>query len=46
MDYCSIVKNMDFRKFEGKLMELEKNILIEVTQTKKGKHGMYLHIRY
>ena len=34
-------KNNDIMKFEGRLMELEKNILSEVIQTQKDKHGMY-----
>ena len=42
MEYYSVVKNNDILKFAGKWMELEnKNILSEVTQAKKDKHGVY-----
>ena len=34
-------KNNDILKFACKWMELEKNILSEVTQTQKDEHGMY-----
>ena len=34
-------KKNDILKFAGKWMELEKNILSEVTQTQKDKHGMH-----
>ena len=40
MEYYSATKDKDITKFAGKWMELE-NILSEVTQTQKGKHGMY-----
>ena len=36
-----LLKNNDFRKFEGKWMELENIILSEVTQLQKNTHGMY-----
>ena len=41
VDYYSAIKNSDIMKFAGKLMELEKIILSEVTQTQKDKHGIY-----
>ena len=41
MKYYSAVKNKDIRKFVAKWIELEKNILSEVTQTQKEKHRMY-----
>ena len=34
-------KTNDILKFAGKWMELDKNILSEVTQIQKDKHGMY-----
>ena len=40
MEYYSAVKSNDILKFACKWMELEKNILSEVTQTKIYKHGM------
>ena len=40
MEYYSVVKINDILKFAGKWMELEKNLLSEVTQTEKDKHGM------
>ena len=40
LEYYSAIKN-DILKFAGKSIELEKNILSEVTQTQKDKHGMY-----
>ena len=41
MECYSACKNNDIMKFAGEWMELEKIILSEVTQTQKGKHGMY-----
>lgn len=41
MEYYSAIKSKDTRKFEGRWTELEKNILGEVTQMDKDKHGMY-----
>jgi hypothetical protein len=41
MEYYSAIKNNDFLKFTGKLMELENINLSEVTQSQKNKHGMY-----
>ena len=35
------VKKNDILKFAGKLIELDKTILSEITQTQKDKHGMY-----
>ena len=40
MEYYSAIKNKDFGKFAGKWMELE-NVLREVAQTQKDKHGAY-----
>ena len=34
-------KNYDILKFSGKWMDLEKNILSEITQTQKDKYNMY-----
>ncbi|KAL6087172.1 hypothetical protein STEG23_007695 [Scotinomys teguina] len=39
MEYYSAVKNNDTMKFAGKCIELENNILSELTQIQKGKHG-------
>jgi hypothetical protein len=41
MEYYSAIKNNEFMKFLGKWMELENNILREVTQSQKNVHGMY-----
>ena len=41
MVYYSVIKNTDILKFSGKLMELDKIILSELTQTQKGQHGTY-----
>ena len=41
MEYYVVVKINDFLKFQGKWMELEKNIMCEVMQTKKDEYGMY-----
>ena len=41
MEYYSVVKNNDILKFACKWMELEENILSEITQIQKDKHGMY-----
>jgi hypothetical protein len=41
MVYYSVIKNTDILKFSGKLMELDKIILSELTQTQKDKHGTY-----
>jgi hypothetical protein len=41
MEYYWAIKNNDFMNFGGKEMELEKIILIEVTQTPKNMYGMY-----
>ena len=40
VEYYSTVKNNKIMKFADKWMELEKNILKEVTQTQKDKHNM------
>jgi hypothetical protein len=39
--YYSAIKNKDFLSFAGKWIELENNILSEVTPTPKDMHGMY-----
>jgi hypothetical protein len=44
MEYYSTIKNNDFMKFTGKLMELEIIILSEVTQSQKNRHGIHLLI--
>ena len=40
MEYYSVIKNNDFMKFLGKLMELENIILSEITQLQKNTHGL------
>ena len=40
MEYYSAMKNSEFMKFTGKLMELENIILNEVSQSKKNIHSM------
>jgi hypothetical protein len=40
MEYYSF-KNNEFMKFLGKWMDLESNILSEVTQSQKNSHDMY-----
>jgi hypothetical protein len=40
MEYYSPIKNNDFMKFTGKLMELENIMLSEVAQSQKNAHGM------
>ena len=41
MKYYLAIKNNNIMKLAGRWMELEKIILIEVTQTQKDKHDMY-----
>ena len=41
LEYYSVVKNIDILNFVCKWMELENNILSEVTQTQKDEYGMY-----
>ena len=41
MEYYSAIKNNEFMKFTGKWMELENNILSEVTQSQKNTHDMH-----
>ena len=41
MEYYSAIKNNEFMKFLGKWMELENNILSEVTKSQKKTHGMH-----
>jgi hypothetical protein len=40
-EYYSAIQNKDIMKFADECMELENNILSEVTQTQKDMHGMY-----
>ena len=40
MEYYSVEKN-DILKFAGKWVDLEKNILSEVTYTQKDKYNVY-----
>ena len=42
MNYYSAIKNNEFMKFLGKLMELENIMLSEAIQSKKNTHGMHL----
>ena len=44
VEYYSAIKDKDIINFAGKWMELENNILSEVTQTQKDMHGMHLLI--
>ena len=37
----NIIKNNEFMKFLGKWMDLENNILSEVTQSQKNTHDMH-----
>jgi hypothetical protein len=41
MEYYSAIKNDEFMKFLGKIIELENIILCEVTQSQKNTHGMH-----
>jgi hypothetical protein len=41
MEYNSAIKKNKFMKFLGKWMDLEGNILSEVTQSQKNSHNMY-----
>jgi hypothetical protein len=44
MEYYSAIKNNEFMKFIGKLMDhrqIDESILREVTQSQKNEHGMY-----
>ena len=40
MDYYPSIKDNEFMKFLGKLVELENIILSEITQSQKNIHGM------
>jgi hypothetical protein len=40
MEYLLPIKNNDFMKLLGKLMELESIILCEVNQIRKNTHGI------
>jgi hypothetical protein len=41
MEYYSAIKNNEFMKLLGKLVELENIILSEVTQSQKNTHCMH-----
>jgi hypothetical protein len=41
MEYYLAIKNNEFMKFLGKWMELENNILSDLTQSQKNTHGMH-----
>jgi hypothetical protein len=41
MEYYSAIKNDEFMKFLGKLMEPENIILSEVTQSQKNTYGTH-----
>jgi hypothetical protein len=41
MEYYSAIKKNDFMEFAGKWMELEKIIVLKVTQSQRNKHGIY-----
>jgi hypothetical protein len=41
MKYYSAIKNNEFMKFLGKLMDLEDIILSDVTQSQKNAHDMH-----
>jgi hypothetical protein len=41
MEYYSAIKNEDILSFAGKWIELENNILSEVTQIQMDMHGVY-----
>jgi hypothetical protein len=41
MEYYPAIKRNEFMKFLGKWMDLEGNILSEVTQTQKNSHDMH-----
>jgi hypothetical protein len=41
MEYYSPIKNNEFMKYLGKWMDLENNILSEVTQSQKNTHDMH-----
>jgi hypothetical protein len=42
MEYYSAYENNEFVKFLGKLMELENNILSEVTQSQKNSQPLLI----
>ena len=44
VEYNSAIKNNEFMKFLGKLVEWENIILSEVTQSQKNIHDMHLLI--
>jgi hypothetical protein len=41
MEYYSAIKSKDILSFAGKCVELENNILSELTQNQKDMYGMY-----
>jgi hypothetical protein len=41
MIYSSAIKNKDIMNFPGKWMQLQNNILNDVTQTQKNMHDIY-----
>jgi hypothetical protein len=41
MEYYSAISNNEFMKFLGKWMDLEDNILSEITQSQKNTHDMH-----
>jgi hypothetical protein len=41
MEYYSPIKNNDYMKFLGKLMDLYDNILSDVTHSQKSTHDMH-----
>ena len=41
MWYCLVIKNTDYMKFVDKWMDLENNILSEVTHSQNNTHDMY-----
>jgi hypothetical protein len=41
MEYCSATKKNEFMKFLGKWLELEGNILSEVSQSQKNSNDMF-----
>jgi hypothetical protein len=42
MEYYSAIKNNEFMKFLGKLMDLKDIILSEIMQSQKNTHDMYV----
>jgi hypothetical protein len=44
MEHYSAIKNKDIPSFSGKWMDLENNILSEVTQSQKDMHGILVRV--